>query len=69
MFSETCNEISIQLQRGANSRTLKSMKINLGMSTSLGLRPSEAHHTLNGRNIIFMDDVKYLGVIFDKKIT
>jgi hypothetical protein len=29
----------------------------------------EAHLTLNGRNISFMNHVKYLGVIFDKRIT
>jgi hypothetical protein len=33
------------------------------------IRPSEAHLALNGRNIPFVDHVKYLGVIFDKRIT
>jgi hypothetical protein len=32
------------------------------------LRPPEAHLTLNGRNIPFFNHVKYLGVIFDKRI-
>jgi hypothetical protein len=32
-------------------------------------RPPEAHLTLNGRNILFVNHVKYLGVIFDKRIT
>jgi hypothetical protein len=33
------------------------------------LRPPEFHLTLNGRNIPFVHHVKYLGVIFDKRIT
>jgi hypothetical protein len=33
------------------------------------LRPPEAHLTLNGQNIPFVNHVKYLGVIFDKRIT
>jgi hypothetical protein len=33
------------------------------------LRLREIHLTLNGRNILFVNDVKYLGVIFDKRIT
>jgi hypothetical protein len=31
--------------------------------------PSEAHLTLNGWNIPFVNHVKYLGVIFNKRIT
>jgi hypothetical protein len=33
------------------------------------VRPREAHPILNGRNIPFVSHVKYLGVIFDKRIT
>jgi hypothetical protein len=33
------------------------------------LRLSEAHLTLDGRNILFVNHVKYLGVIFNKRIT
>jgi hypothetical protein len=33
------------------------------------LRSPEAHLTLNGQNIPFANYVKYLGVIFDKRIT
>jgi hypothetical protein len=33
------------------------------------LRPPEAHLTLNVQNIPFVNDQKYLGVIFDKRIT
>jgi hypothetical protein len=32
------------------------------------LRPPEAHLTVNGRNIPFVSHVKYLGVIFDKRL-
>jgi hypothetical protein len=32
-------------------------------------RPPKSHLTLNGRNIPFVNSVKYLGVIFDKKVT
>jgi len=34
-----------------------------------GRRPVEIHLTLKGRNIPFVKYVKYLGVVFDKKIT
>jgi hypothetical protein len=30
------------------------------------LRPPEAHLTLNGRNIPFVNHVKYLAVVFDR---
>jgi hypothetical protein len=33
------------------------------------LRSPEAHLALNGRNILFVNHVKYLGVIFYKRIT
>jgi hypothetical protein len=33
------------------------------------LRPPEAHLTLNGWNIPFINQVKYLGVMFGKRIT
>jgi hypothetical protein len=33
------------------------------------LRPPEAHLTPNGRNIPFVNHVKYLGVIFNERIT
>jgi hypothetical protein len=32
-------------------------------------RPPLSHLTLNGRNIPFVNSAKYLGVIFDKKVT
>jgi hypothetical protein len=33
------------------------------------LRPPETHITLNGRNSPFVNHVKYLGVIYDERIT
>jgi hypothetical protein len=46
------------------------VKIRLNTSTpSYRLRPPEAHLTLNGRNIPFVNHVKYLCVISDKRIT
>jgi hypothetical protein len=33
------------------------------------LMPPEAHLTVNGQNIAFINHVKYLGVTFDKRIT
>jgi hypothetical protein len=33
------------------------------------IRPSESLLTINGQNIPFVNNVKYLGVIFDRKIT
>jgi hypothetical protein len=33
------------------------------------LWPPETHLTLNGRNIPFVSHIKYLGIIFDKRIT
>jgi hypothetical protein len=39
-----------------------------GTFSSHSCRPPESHRTLNGRNIPFINSVKYLGVIFDKKV-
>ena len=36
---------------------------------SLGNGPAESHLTLKGRNIPFVNHVKYIGVIFDRKST
>jgi hypothetical protein len=40
-----------------------------GIYSSRSRRPSESHLTLNGQNIPFVNNVKYLGVIFDEKVT
>jgi hypothetical protein len=38
------------------------------MRKRLSRRPPESCLTLNGRNIPFVDNVKYLGAIFDRRI-
>jgi hypothetical protein len=40
-----------------------------GIYFSLSRRPPASRLTLNGRIIPFVNDIKYLGVVFDKKIT
>jgi hypothetical protein len=40
-----------------------------GIYFSHSRRPPASHLTLNGRIIPLVNDIKYLGVIFDKKIT
>jgi hypothetical protein len=47
----------------------KLIKIKLRVFTSRSLQPPESHFTLNGRNFAFLSSVKYLGVIFDKRVT
>jgi hypothetical protein len=39
-----------------------------GIYFSRSRRQPESHLTLNGRNIQFVNSVKYLGVIFDMKV-
>jgi hypothetical protein len=49
------------------------IKINEEMKQAIyfshRIRPLESHLILNGRNIPFVNNVKYLDVIFDKTIT
>jgi hypothetical protein len=40
-----------------------------GIYFSHSRRPPESHLTLNGRHIPFVNSVKYIGVIFDKRVT
>jgi hypothetical protein len=49
--------------------TVKSKKKRLALYFSHRIRPPESLLTLNGRNIPFVNSVKYLGAIFDKKTT
>jgi hypothetical protein len=39
-----------------------------GIYFSSSRRPPESHLTLNGRNIPFVNTIKYLGVVLDKKV-
>jgi hypothetical protein len=66
-----------KLQRGVNSLAAWcerwNIKINEDKSRAIyfshRIRRPESLLTLNGRNIPFVNNVKYFGVIFDKKIT
>jgi hypothetical protein len=66
-----------KLQRGLNSMEAWCERWNIkineektrGIYFSRSRRPPESHFTLNGTNIPFVNNVKYLGVIFDSKIT
>jgi hypothetical protein len=67
--------IVIKLQRGLSSMEAWCERWNIkinedktrGIYFSRSRGPPESHLTLNGRNIPFVNSVKYLGVIFDKK--
>jgi hypothetical protein len=64
-------------QRGLNSMVEWSKRWNIRINEdktqtiyfSHRIRPSESLLTINGQNILFVHNVKYLGVIFDGKIT
>jgi hypothetical protein len=66
-----------KLQRGLNSMAEWSKRWYIKIDEdkmqaiyfSHRIRPLESLLTLNGQNIPFVNNVKYLGVIFDKKIT
>jgi hypothetical protein len=68
--------IARKLQRGPSSMeawyecwNIKLMKIRHGIYFSPSHQPHVSHLTLNGRNIPFINSIKYLSVIFDKKVT
>jgi hypothetical protein len=66
-----------KLQRGLTSMETwcESWNIKMNEEKTRGIyfshsrRPPEVHLTLNGRDIPFVNSVKYLGVIFDKRVT
>ncbi|PNF41415.1 hypothetical protein B7P43_G14387 [Cryptotermes secundus] len=66
-----------KLQRGLSSMETWCERWNIkinedktrGVYFSRGRRPPESCLTLNGRNIPFVNSAKYLGVIFDKRVT
>jgi hypothetical protein len=66
-----------QLQRGFNSMAEWSKRWNIKVNEdkmqaiyfSLRIRPPESLLTLNGWNIPFVNNVKFIGVILDRKIT
>jgi hypothetical protein len=69
LFSESCNEVC------ATEAWYKrwNIKINKDKTQAIyfspRLRPPEAHLTLSRQNVPFVKHVKYLGVIFDERIT
>jgi hypothetical protein len=69
MFSESCREVSELLRLGVSSETKLNEDKAQAIYFSHRLKPLEAHLTLKGRNISFVNHVKYHGVIFDKRIT
>jgi hypothetical protein len=66
-----------KLQRGLNSMAAWYKRWNIKINEdktrvinfSRRIRPPDSLLTLNGRDIPFVNSVKYLGVIFDEKIT
>jgi hypothetical protein len=60
--------ISIQWRPGVSTGISKLMRIRLRGSTSPSHQPPESNLMLTGRNIPFVNSIKYLSVIFDKNI-
>jgi hypothetical protein len=68
--------VLIKLQRGlsATETWIQSWNINISddktqvLYFSHRLGPADAHLTSNGRNIPFVNHIKHLGVVFDKRI-
>jgi hypothetical protein len=67
MFSESCSEVSVLLRRVVIAGTKMNEDKTQAIYFSHRLRPPDSHLTFDGRNIPFVNHVKYL--IFDKKIT
>jgi hypothetical protein len=66
---EISSAVSAQWRTGVSAGISKLMRKNSGIYFSYSRRPPESHLTLNGRDIPFLNSVKYLGVIFDKRGT
>jgi hypothetical protein len=79
LYATDCKEgfVVRRLQRGLSSMETWCERWNIKINEdktrriyfSRSRRPSESPLTLNGRNIPLVNSVKYLGVIFDKKVT
>jgi hypothetical protein len=70
MYSENCSEVSVLLRRWCDRWNIKiNEEKTRAIYVSHRLRPSHTHLTMNGQNITFVKLVKYLGVVFDKRIT
>jgi hypothetical protein len=69
-FSETCNAASLESSRGVSAGICRSMKIRIRPPVSpVDLRLVEVRLTFKGRNIPFVNNIKYRGIISDRKIT
>jgi hypothetical protein len=70
---QTLKSHCVPYQCGLNSVAEWNIKINEDKTQAIYFshrnRPPGSLLTLNGRNIPFVNNVKYLGVIFDRKIT
>jgi hypothetical protein len=62
-WSKECLEIYVGIKLSVNEDKTQ------GIYLSHSRRPPLSRLTLNGKVIPFVNSIKYLGVIFDKKIT
>jgi hypothetical protein len=69
MLSESCSEVSVLLRRGVWAWIKKSIKIRLMLSTFLVYLGLMRFILIQRTEYPFVNHVKYLGVIFDKRIT
>jgi hypothetical protein len=79
LYATECKEgyVLRKLQRGLNSMAIWCENCNIKINEektraiyfSHRIRQPEFLLTLNGRDIPFVNSIKYIGVIFDKKIT
>jgi hypothetical protein len=68
MFSESCKGASFRCSCGVSDGTGVDEDKIQAIYFCRRRMPVEVHLTLNERNIPFLSHVKYLGVIFDRKI-
>jgi hypothetical protein len=69
------NELEFLVSLSSMETWCERWNININEDKTQGIyfprspRPPKSHPALNGRNIPFVNSVKYIGVIFDKKVT
>jgi hypothetical protein len=68
-FWEKSSVAKIPCRSDVNAKILESVRIGHRRSTLLTKETAWLFLTLNGRNIPFVNSVKYIGVIFDKRMT
>jgi hypothetical protein len=69
LLSENSSAVSAQWRPGVGAGILKYEDKTQEIYFSCRRLPPESHHTLTGQNIPFVNIVKYLSVIVDKKVT